>query len=103
MRSAAHRKPEVVDEVAPAAPAARSHPARFWIGVLVMALSFLVYPGYGLIAALPLSPSEKLEAGVAAWMTSWGSFALGSALAGAEGAEFLRRLVRRKRGETSPD
>lgn len=74
----------------------RAHPAIFWLGIVLMVLSFSVYPGYGLIVALPLTATGKMEVGVAAWATSWGCFALGSALAGAEGVEFLRRVFRRR-------
>ena len=77
-------------------PLPKAHPAVFWTGIVLMVLSFAVYPGYGIIVSSPLSPTVKLEAGIAAWITSWVSFALGSALAGAEGVEFLRRLFLRK-------
>lgn len=77
-------------------PPPKPHPAAFRSGILLMIASFFVYPGYGVIATLPLSPDDKLEAGVVAWAASWGSFALGSTLAGTEGVEFLRRLFRRR-------
>lgn len=84
-------------------PIPKAHPAIFWLGIVLMALSFSVYPSYGLIAVLPLTPTGRMEVGVAAWATSWCCFALGSALAGAEGVEFLHRLFRRRATRSDPE
>lgn len=73
------------------------HPAVLRIGVVLMVASFALYPTYGLILALPVSHASKVELGFAAWVTSWGVFTLGSALAGAKGIESLRRWTRRRR------
>ncbi len=90
-------------EDAPRDPAARRrrdlpkpHPATFRIGLALMIVSFALYPVYGVILALPVAQATKVELGFAAWAASWGAFTLGSALAGAEGLESLRRLARRR-------
>jgi len=79
-------------------PVLRPHPAVFWVGLLLMVVSFGLYPAYALIAVLPISRPSKLAAAFSAWLISWGSFSIGSAMAGAEGAEYLHRLWRRRRG-----
>jgi len=87
---------------APAQPAApdsspgpRPHPALFWVGLLLMMVSFGLYPAYAFIAVLPISRPSKVAAAFSAWLISWGSFSVGTAMAGAEGIEYLHRLWRR--------
>jgi hypothetical protein len=78
-------------------PVLRPHPAVFWVGLLLMIVSFALYPAFALIAVLPISRPAKVAADFSAWLISWGSFSIGSAMAGAEGIEYLRRLWRRSR------
>jgi hypothetical protein len=76
------------------APAAAR--VRFFVGIALMALSFLVYPAYSLII-LFLPVSGKIKAGViiAASLLSWGIFSAGIYLAGREGYDWLKGLWKR--------
>lgn len=68
----------------------KPHPAILRCGLILMVASFALYPACALIFVLPVSVATKAELGIAAWAVSWGAFALGSALAGAQGVEWLR-------------
>ena len=73
------------------APEPKPHPAVFRIGLLLMISSFALYPLYAVLLELPLPRATKVYIGFAAWGVSWASFALGSALAGKEGVQYLRQ------------
>ena len=62
----------------------------FSLGVGMMAVSFLVYPGYALIPLLPISGSLKVGIAVAASVVSWTLFGLGTLLAGKAGYPYLK-------------
>ncbi len=66
---------------------------RFIAGVVLMAVSFLVYPAYSAIILLPPF-SGKLKALVIALasLLSWSAFGIGIFLAGKEGYDWLKRL-----------
>jgi hypothetical protein len=71
--------------------------ARFIIGVVLMAISFLVYPAYPLIILfLPSSGRVKFDVIVALSVLSWAVFSAGIFLAGLEGYEYLKELWRRR-------
>jgi hypothetical protein len=68
-------------------------------GVVLMAISFLVYPAYPMIILwLPVSHSAKMGAIVTAWLLSWSVFTVGVLLAGLKGYEWLKKAWRRKGG-----
>ena len=77
--------------------------SHFWIGVALMVTSFALYPVYALIAFLPLSPDGKIACGLGGWILSWSLFALGSALAGKEGARYVTEVLLRRRSSTPPN
>jgi hypothetical protein len=70
-----------------------SRPRRsgFWLGVVLMALSFGIYLAYPWVAFLPMSWVDKV--GVAAGLAaiSWGMFLVGSAFAGKKGLAYLKQ------------
>ena len=69
--------------------------ARFVAGIVLMAISFLVYPTYPMILVLSLSDRMKIGVAVLASLLSWGVFCSGFYLAGREGYEWLKgRRVR---------
>ena len=71
--------------------------AQFVAGVVLMAISFLVYPAYPwIIAFLPSSVRVKVEVIVGLSLLSWIVFGVGIFLAGLEGYEFLKELWKRK-------
>jgi hypothetical protein len=55
-----------------------------------MAVSFMVYPAYPIILALPISGEMRVAATVAASLLSWGVFSIGIFLAGREGYDWLK-------------
>jgi hypothetical protein len=63
----------------------------FWLGVVLMALSFGIYPVYPWVAFLPMSWLDKV--GVAAGLAaiSWSMFLVGSLFAGKEGLVYLKQ------------
>ena len=63
----------------------------FWLGVILMALSFGIYPAYLVVPFLPISRWAKGEAAVGMLVVSWGMFFVGSVLAGKEGVAYLKR------------
>ncbi len=50
----------------------------FWLGVMLMALSFGIYPEYLVVSFLPIA-------------VSWGMFFVGSVLVGKKGVAYLKR------------
>ena len=68
---------------------------RFVAGIVLMAISFLVYPAYPMILFLSLSDRMKIGVAVLASLLSWGVFCGGFYLAGREGYDWLKgRRVR---------
>jgi hypothetical protein len=65
--------------------------ARFVAGIVLMALSFLVYPAYPMILFLSFPDRVKIGVAVLASLLSWGVFCGGFYLAGREGYEWLKR------------
>ncbi|HUE38807.1 MAG TPA: transporter suffix domain-containing protein [Candidatus Binatia bacterium] len=79
------------------APAARQSPYLFSIGVALIAMSFAIYPAYPLIALLPLPVQARLATAFVASVASWGVFLVGTALAGKQGVEYLKRMFTRRK------
>ncbi len=69
----------------------------FWLGVMLMALSFGIYPAYPVVPFLPISRWAKGGAAVGMSVVSWGMFFVGSVLAGKEGVAYLKRRFRGSR------
>jgi len=70
--------------------------ARFIIGMVLIAASFLVYLAYPIILLLvPTSGQTKVIASVVAWATSWAVFSFGVFLTGPEGYLRVKALWRR--------
>jgi len=66
-------------------------------GGVLIALSFLVYPAYGIIVFyVPGSWGVKFGIIVAAWILSWALFATGIILAGVETYDWLKELRHRR-------
>jgi hypothetical protein len=66
-------------------------PWRLLFGVILMALSFGIYPAYPMVAFLPISRWDK--AGVAVGLTaiSWSMFLVGSVVVGKKGVDHFRQ------------
>ena len=64
--------------------------ARFVAGIVLMAMSFLVYLAYPMILFLSLSDRMKIGVAVLASLLSWGVFCGGFYLAGRKGYEWLK-------------
>jgi hypothetical protein len=69
----------------------------FWLGVILMALSFGIYPAYPVVPFLPISAWRKGEVAMGLAAVSWGMFFLGSALVGKKGVAYLKRRFFRGR------
>ena len=84
----------IPDETRRRAPNARR--VRFIVGIVLMAVSFLVYPAYSLIIlSLPVSGTIKVGVIVAASLLSWAVFSAGIFFAGREGYDWLKGLWKR--------
>lgn len=71
----------------------------FWLGVILIVLSFGIYPAYPVVPFLPISRWARGGAAVGLSVVSWGMFLAGSTLAGKEGVAYLRgRLGARRAG-----
>jgi hypothetical protein len=68
----------------------------FRVGSALIVLSFALYPSYPLIALLPLTVEKRVFGELAAWAVSWSLFAAGTALAGRDALDYLKRLVTRR-------
>ena len=76
--------------------------ARFIIGAVLIAGSFLVYLAYPIILLLlPASGSIKVSATIVASVLSWVVFSLGIFLTGPEGYTLFKALCRRVIGAPS--
>jgi hypothetical protein len=66
-------------------------PVRFIAGIVLMSMSFLVYPAYPVILIwLSISANAKIIASVAVWVLSWSAFSLGAYLAGPQGYTWFK-------------
>jgi hypothetical protein len=63
----------------------------FWLGVILMALSFGIYPAYPVVPFLPISAWRKGEVAMGLAAVSWGMFFVGSVLVGKKGVAYLKR------------
>jgi len=63
----------------------------FWLGVILVVLSFGIYPAYPVVPFLPISAWRKGEVAVGLLAVSWGMFFVGSVLVGKKGVAYLRR------------
>ena len=70
---------------------------RFIAGIVLIVISFLVYPAYPMIILfLRYSPRVKFDLIVVLSFLSWIVFSVGIMLAGLEGYEWLKNLWKRK-------
>ncbi len=67
------------------------HRLSFWLGAILMALSFGIYPAYPLVPLLPISAWRKGQVAMGLSAVSWALFFVGSVLVGKEGVISLRR------------
>ena len=67
--------------------------ASFWLGAILVLLSFMIYPAYPLVPFLPISLWQKGGVGLALAAISWGIFLAGSALVGKKGVDYLKRRL----------
>jgi hypothetical protein len=83
---------------------ARTQIARysFPIGVVLIIVSFVIYPAYPVIALLPFPVKLRVIVAVAASAVSWGVFFVGSALAGKPGVDYVKRLLARRKPPPPP-
>ena len=74
----------------------------FWLGVILMALSFGIYPAYPVVPFLPISAWRRGEVAMGLSVVSWGMFFVGSVLVGKKGVAYLKRRFF-ERGSTNGD
>jgi hypothetical protein len=78
--------------------------ASFWLGTILVLLSFAIYPAYPLVPFLPISLWQKGGVGVALAALSWAMFLVGSALVGKKGLAYLKGcLPWHREGRSRPD
>jgi hypothetical protein len=63
----------------------------FWLGVILLALSFGIYPSYPVVPFLPISAWRKGEVAIGLSAVSWGMFLLGAVLVGKKGMAYLKQ------------
>ena len=68
------------------------------MGVILMVLSFGIYPSYPVVPFLPISVWRKGEVAIGMSAVSWGMFLLGSVLVGKKGVAYLKRRFFKRRG-----
>jgi len=76
-------------------------PPSFWVGAVLMLLSFGIYFAYPMVPFLPVSIWQKGGVGIGLAGVSWGMFLAGSALVGKKGVVHLKRRVFRQREHRS--
>jgi hypothetical protein len=72
-------------------PLPRPRGFSFWLGVVLIALSFAIYPAYPVVPFLPISRWAQGGAAVGMSVLSWGMFIAGSLLAGKKGVAYLKQ------------
>lgn len=78
--------------------------ASFWLGAILVLLSFAIYPAYPLLPFLPISLWQKGGVGIALAALSWAMFFAGSALGGKKGLPYLKGwLPWHREGRSRPD
>lgn len=78
--------------------------AAFWLGAILVLLSFAIYPAYPLVPFLPISLWQKGGVGIALAALSWAMFLAGSALVGKKGLAYLKGcLPWHREGRSRPD
>lgn len=78
----------------------------FAVGVVLIAVSYLVYPGYAVLPMLGLTARGIAAGAFTLWISSWALFVVGTLLAGKEGVFWLRDVLRnlyRRRNDASPE
>jgi hypothetical protein len=76
----------------------------FWVGVMLIGLSFGIYPSYPVVFFLPISAWRKGEVAIGLLAVSWGMFFVGSALVGKKSVAYLkRRFFKRREHQRSHD
>ena len=73
--------------------------ARFLGGVVLIAVSFLIYPAFIVILLLPLSAQLKIAVIAAASIVSWAAFSAGIYLAGRRGYNWFKGQWKQLTGE----
>jgi hypothetical protein len=63
----------------------------FWLGVILMALSFGIYPAYPMVVFLPISRWDKVGVAVGMAAISWSMFFVGSGFVGKKGLAYLKQ------------
>ncbi|HEY2990178.1 MAG TPA: hypothetical protein VGL11_20865 [Candidatus Binatia bacterium] len=77
-------------------PIPHDHKARFFAGIALIVVSFLVYPTFVVIVFLPFSPQMKVAMIAVASLLSWTAFTAGIFLAGRRGYNWLKRAWKRR-------
>ena len=76
----------------PRANLRRPQGLAFWLGVILLALSFGIYPSYpAVVPFLPISAWRKGEVAIGMSAVSWGMFLPGSVLVGKNAMVYLKR------------
>jgi hypothetical protein len=85
-------------------PSSETDGKSFWLGVMLIAASFAIYPAYPVIALLPLPVTARVGGAILGSMLSWGVFFVGSMLAGRRGVHYVKRYFSRMlRSESDQD
>jgi len=71
----------------------RRRQLSFWIGIILVTLSFGIYPTYLIVAILPISLLSRSGVAVGLLAVSWGMFCAGSVLVGKQGLAILKRRI----------
>jgi len=65
----------------------------FWLGLILVTLSFGIYPAYLVVALLPISLLSRGGVAVVLLALSWCMFGVGSLLLGRKGLAYLKERV----------
>ncbi len=70
----------------------------FWLGVILMVLSFGIYPAYSVVPFLRISRWSQGGVVIAMSVVSWAMFFVGTVLAGQEGVAYVKRRFSWRKG-----
>jgi len=74
----------------------------FWLGVTMIAGSFLIYPLYAVIAFLPVPLEGRVAAAVVASLLSWTTFFAGGLIAGPRGIKYVKSWLTQSPARLKP-
>ncbi len=80
----------------------QSESASFWLGVVMIAASFAIYPLYVVIAFLPVPLDARVAGAIIGSILSWAVFFTGALISGRRGVTYVKRWLTQNPASLKP-